>query len=834
MLQLAREVDVKCAFAFENSLQVVRYLLVVYLGVVLSGCGAAGLEDGAAPPPDLIVKPNPPGGGTSSGGHNSLDSWLIQASELTRSLHSQTGEDLKYQRSGEQVYRDELGVWRRNRIVNQPSFTGLGVLVEPSRTNFTRGDSAAAMLGPGGYEATGGLLIEKFPDAEGIARAGLQKVLIAGLVYRVVNSTGNTEYLNIPGNTGRLQAHAFSLFAQSRHGAVQARLIDTAEFAQNMAAALPKGEIPVPEVNEQNPYPRLISENITPCTGRELLQLVLAPGAEVRFILPQLEVGPNALNANVTSPIITRGAVATRGATRLTLSASQVPDNDYLVALEVTPTSMYQQGGAAHLVDIYADPSNRIRLLDKAVVNKISARTDAVSRYAFGKYSAQLNTTSALAMKVSSTEGVKSYADNALPNTTIAANEGTNLSAGIIGIGSAALGGEEFSGWVKNFRIYAGQFTDQQCLDITQIHTDIKKLPIKLGAPLQDNAHPNVFWALAGNDLVFNKIVRSDDYGETYTDVVKLQHLTREMPLQRDGHGNFYYSTTTTLQRISADFASERKIIEWNAALKLSPLVRNWSWLVWAWGVSREGWLFTAGYTLPDLGAQIFYVSKDQGLSWVPNRALDELRPLNRHIHAIAVNPQDNKLYVSVGDSPAQRANFVSNQPVGLWDGKTFIELSQSNDAKGATGLTFTGEGVYWGSDTVGNVNYVTRTALDTGEESRAIKLPANFDVTPVYGLRAMGDNQMVSVSYNEKNTAQGSGAVMLWQKNPGLLSPWQLRRLVAEEDANSTGFNYFALGHNGYSAIPAHSEYVFVSTLKWGSPFFGPTYRIRVPAPNF
>ena len=134
----------------------------------------------------------------------------------------------------------------------------------------------------------------------------------------------------------------------------------------------------------------------------------------------------------------------------------------------------------------------------------------------------------------------------------------------------------------------------------------------------------------------------------------------------------------------------------------------------------------------------------------------------------------------------------------------------------------------------MGNVNYVTRTALDTGEESRAIKLPANFDVTPVYGLRAMGDNQMVSVSYNEKNTAQGSGAVMLWQKNPGLLSPWQLRRLVAEEDANSTGFNYFALGHNGYSAIPAHSEYVFVSTLKWGLPFFGPTYRIRVPAPNF
>ncbi|MEY4588596.1 MAG: hypothetical protein RL497_672 [Pseudomonadota bacterium] len=728
---------------------------------------------------------------------------------MLNSLLGEQGGSFVYTRRSEQTYLDDTGVWQLNASENNPSFSSLGILIEPKRTNYLNVFSDIYVGSLNGLTTSENIGLKIVSDENGLEASGLSN-LTHGHVYEVSNQSAEIGYLKLDRTHSKPGSVAISVFVNTQSAGIKFYLSGR------------KGLVDVPNTNIAKPYSRVMSENIS-SSGEEYFEIEMPPNSVMRFILPQLEQGNDSSAAGVTSPIINHGAPKTRDLTRLVLKYNVSTTDKFAVGLSITPTTNNQDNAAAYYFDLYKNSSNRLRLFGSAVVNAISETTNG---YGFGKYFPQLNQTSRLI--VYSGEEVLAVADGALPNTSIPSASNLDLSQADLYIGSKQDASQVFTGWVKNVSFYAGELNKEQLLDLTAPQDMPEPIGVT-GAPLYDRINPAKIYTLSSwTSSGFTQISVSEDGGVTFRESIKLCTPTRMSALQQDNEGNFYYSTELGLNRVERLTGACKNVINWNGYLPASAS-KSWSWNTWHWAVSNEGWLYTTAYTLTGLGGQMIYVSKDFGQTWSLITSLIDKLPLNRHIHSLMVNPKDNKLYLSIGDDAEQRGNYVSTETLTAWNEKNFIMLSVGPYAKGATGITYTDDWVYWSSDTVGSTNYIVQTSSDPASEEAVITFPNNFHITPVYFLLSQGNHRLVSVSYNEKATKNASGAVMIWQKATSQYSQWKLKRLYAQYDYNSANYSFYALGHNGRGKIPEGAAYIFVTTLRTDNKLPGETFRIKV-----
>jgi hypothetical protein len=130
-------------------------------------------------------------------------------------------------------------------------------------------------------------------DMDALAAAGLSDVCTSGRAFKLDNSAGATEANVIVTGAATTVQHAYSAWARGS-GAVR---FWTNATPNSLGSQTLSGH-----------YSR-ISDSLTGLATGSGLRLSITPGGVLHFILPQLEEG-----AVATSPIVTTGAAATRGA----------------------------------------------------------------------------------------------------------------------------------------------------------------------------------------------------------------------------------------------------------------------------------------------------------------------------------------------------------------------------------------------------------------------------------------------------------------------------------------------------------------------------------------
>lgn len=747
---------------------------------------------------------------------------------LTKNLIAQTGVNLTFTRSGRQNYYD-VGdkTWKSKTASNDPCITALGVLNERARTNKTTADNCNPTATTNISVTSGSVSIAN--DASNLSKSGLSTLCYTGNVFYYSNTTTSSQTITITGTTGTVSsAAALSVFAYSTESRCTLQLTGAV------------GAVPIPVMNPDLPYLRVRSESVVPGTTSDQLQIVVPAGSKVHFILQQLEIGESSTDADVTSPIIiVSRAATTRNVCQMSVSQSVtsiIPTNNSTICLEVTPTSQNQP--LSYIFDVYANAgADRIRLQGKGSADKTISSTTYTSN---GRWTFQEGRTSKLAVRMSTNFLHGTFCDGSRPNTQPASsnvNVVSGITSALIYVGRKQDGSTSsgFNGWIRNFEIIKENLSDDQVSDYTNNHADISYF-YNIGVPLHDKNNPATIWALGGyNGSAYSKIVRSDDYGKNFRDVVTLSVTTNQSALQRDKSGNFYYATSKTLRRITPDLKTDAVVISFDTAMFVSPTTRNWSWFTWCWGEDIQGNLYTAGYTLDGLQGQVFYKSSNSGSSWTANTTLASTYTSERHIHSLHVNPYDNRLYISIGDG-ASRNNFVTNAALDVWDSATFVTLGTTTygggNAKGCTGITFTTEGVYFSSDGVGSQNIITRNNAYSGDQL-SFAMPTNFQITPLYYCRARGDNELWVTAVNESAVTNASGGLFKLIKDGGPTSQWRLARIVALDDVAYNGKAYYAIAHDGSGMIPKNTKFVFVQLYNHTRDEPGPVVRVSIDEAN-
>ena len=733
---------------------------------------------------------------------------LLQSTPFTSSIISDIGNDFSFSRSTVAWGESDTGVWEQVGI-NTPHHNSNGLLIEPDKTNFCTNFNASPDVSITDVTATSGS-VTRVDDTANLALAGLENICTQ-YAFTYTNGTGSDVTITIDGASGNSNDGAIQLWGFSTGTACTMQLTGA------------DGAIPIPLGTT---YTRVRSEGFAQA-GTEEFQIIVPPAATITWVLNQFETGDNTTEAGCTGPIVVAGSSETRTLPQLSAVATNVPNIDYCIYLEITPNSYLQDTGKTYAFDIYVNGSNRMRMYGKAELDKIVSGSTDTAR---GKYAYQIGRTSSIIAQSSSTKGTVPVVDSWPPNTDApTATDSLALSGGTIYLGRKSDGTQSFNGRIRNFRIINGDLSLDALRQITNNRSEINLIEGR-GVPIQKSGGELI--ALGGWDGTnYTKIESSIDYGTTWTTRRYLDGETNQSPLNQDNAGNFYYSTSNTLRRIDASYIEDNVVLIWDDALLVSPLSRSWSYFSWAWGEDTEGNLYTAAYTLDGLQGQIFYKTTDNGLTWVANTSLATQFTSERHIHSLHVNPADNRLYVSIGDDVSRR-NLVSDADLSTWDGSTWDTII-STDASGATGLTFTSEATYWSSDIQGDQNYLTRVVSDT-LDTTVVKMPSNFHTTPVYYLRAQGDNKLWSVSYNETAIDTASGGLMLWEKLEGSTSEWKLSRILVPDDANFSSDNLYALGWNLEGCIAENAEYIFVERRTYPGKKPNGLYRIAVNQSEF
>lgn len=221
-------------------------------------------------------------------------------------------------------------VFTNNPAVKRYSITNPltmpGFLCEPARTNkctcMKRNPTVTTNMSPSGTGTNGGLSI--VTDMSAITAAGLERSCTLGAFYRLNNSTGSsTATVNMTSaGFGNTNPHSMSAFVKHSGGACVLR------FDSNAGAVI---------VPQSSIFVRVKSENVTPTSQYNQLQITAGPGAIVDFILPQLEEG-----AFATSPIcqLDQTASEARLATVLTYpTAGKIRSNNMAFRMIVVPNA---------------------------------------------------------------------------------------------------------------------------------------------------------------------------------------------------------------------------------------------------------------------------------------------------------------------------------------------------------------------------------------------------------------------------------------------------------------------------------------------------------------
>lgn len=222
-----------------------------------------------------------------------------------------------------------------------PRITDRGLLVEEQRTNklTLRNATPSSTVG---YGVSGGLAVaEIVDDSAALASAGLSSICPSGTVVRVT-ATGPWR-LTLSGAAGNTSAHFGSVYWRTEGTAPGRGRADIvwSNLSEDPTTA------PIPLTH----YQRLLKNLGAPSTPSVQMSIRGSNAGVYYFILPQLEEGTFA-----TSPIVTEGAAATRGAdvARLDLETHIAAPYD----IESWSVTSRNQGGAGIRVISAVSPTN--------------------------------------------------------------------------------------------------------------------------------------------------------------------------------------------------------------------------------------------------------------------------------------------------------------------------------------------------------------------------------------------------------------------------------------------------------------------------------------------
>ncbi len=199
----------------------------------------------------------------------------------------------------------------------------LGVLMEPASTNKCENynanpDPALTGLAKGGDASA---TLTRVQDIVGLEAAGLQNICTSGYVVRLNNTAGSSNaWVSISGGAQNTNTHQGSVYWKGTGNAFLAMI------TPNPSQALTAN------------YQRFV-QSLTPPGAGAILQIAAQPGADVYFILNQLEekIVPS-------SVIVTRGGATSRAVDQLSWPLAGAPYGQQLLADDAAQSGLLTSG----------------------------------------------------------------------------------------------------------------------------------------------------------------------------------------------------------------------------------------------------------------------------------------------------------------------------------------------------------------------------------------------------------------------------------------------------------------------------------------------------------
>jgi hypothetical protein len=213
----------------------------------------------------------------------------------------------------------------------------------------------------------------------------------------------------------------------------------------------------------------------------------------------------------------------------------------------------------------------------------------------------------------------------------------------------------------------------------------------------------------------------------------------------------------------------------------------------WSWAEASDGTLFFGEYTGPPLaGENHVYIwrSVDDGDTWVRRDGLNGFS--NKHVHVVMLDPETDRLYVSIGDTP--KTCYYSDD-----HGDTWTELFAITD-KGFTGITSTAAARFFGDDRAAPANRILKT---TDDITPTIAYIPSWEYNDSYIEVASihGTNTLFATIWNE-DQRDTQKSVLLRSDDAG--ATWQVIG-----NAPSGGYKFHTICFDYRHRIPAELGYL-------------------------
>jgi hypothetical protein len=222
-----------------------------------------------------------------------------------------------------------------------------GPLIQPARTNKVTCQKSDPTVTTN-ISVTGGTLSVASDPGTLIVDAKLTKQCLTGKLFKWVNASGSTQTATLVGQAGNTNKQSLRVYAESTGAAGTVSLQGV-------------GSVAIPN---QAGLAEYTSENLTPAASTDQMQLTLADGGTMYFILHQLEEGtfvtsPICKDSTGTDPLtaLTRPAA---NLTRPTAGTALESGNNFAIYGRVIPESGGQAGFA--VFGIETDTNNRVDL----------------------------------------------------------------------------------------------------------------------------------------------------------------------------------------------------------------------------------------------------------------------------------------------------------------------------------------------------------------------------------------------------------------------------------------------------------------------------------------
>lgn len=700
-----------------------------------------------------------------------------------------------------------------------------GLYTIDARTNLCTNHNATPDSGLTNVSVTGATALARIDDAANLALSGLGNICPRYAVG-YSNDTGSSQTITISGAVAASNSVALQIYASVSGVACELQLTGGV------------GKVPLPISAN---YLRTRSENLTP-VGAETMQIVVPAGSTIRFVLNQVEQAAGTSGIGSSSPIVTAGASTAMQRVVYQMPAVGAPGlgsgvNDLSIYAEITTYSTFQTGNCQYIVFrplSGGDNDNKIYITGAGNFKKRVAAANSPSGN--GRLVFQEDVTQKILMRLSSVTGVENWVNGGYGMQKDPATSNVGLAAdAVIQFGQDSGSGVYQGNFqIKNFQVISQQLSDAECQSITSLD--------QFADVVDMSGHGTVFygvngriWALGGSTdgNSFTTIDYSDDAGDNWTTYSVLPTATNSVFLHVSKAGHVFYleSGAPTMRRVSAIDKSN------TAVLTFHPGGRVGSVFSWNFTEDNEGNLYTTLYALEptspsgDGNQYIYkcsYANGGASGTWVRYDYLVTTFTTLRHIHSLVCSPWDNKIYVTIGDTPSgSRKTIVSANKFGNnfstavqagagGDITTITGFATGHDAP--TGLTFTSEGVLFSTDASGSANSIYALKYGDAVVKPVLALQNPMHLSPLYWIRAISDNEFWVSCVDEALSNTQCGYVAKFKKQVGIYSPLRYEKMLSVESQSITGINYYEIGHNGRGVIPDDHDYVFVTMVNPGN----------------